>query len=399
MERKGIQSGTLSITTIEPVVLEGEGTPQETETEKESEKQTEMEKESENQAETETESQEQTETESQEQTETEKESEDQTETGTQPDPGDSGDMGKPGEQETPEDLFDSKAVPELKLSQALPGSGYINFSWSEIAGADGYELYKVTSADAATLVVETASGKSTEYEKSCGYNESFSFKVRAFRMNADKTAKTYGEFSQVQTIQTPAKTLDKVTKVTASAAQGSKKITLTWKKMSKAGGYRIFMLNEKTGEFESVRTISGTKATSYTVTKAYAKTYTFRIAAYESDKKGNPTVFGNYSDAVSVTTSPGKPSGLTVKSKTKKKAEISWKKVTGAEGYQVYRSTSKNGKYTKVKTIKKLDKVDCTDTGVTSKKTYYYKVRAYLKGADGKTVYGSYSDPKKVKIK
>lgn len=40
---------------------------------------------------------------------------------------------------------------------------------------------------------------------------------------------------------------------------------------------------------------------------------------------------------------------------------ISWKKVKGASGYEVYRSTKKNGKYKKIKTIKKAGTVRFTD--------------------------------------
>ena len=68
-------------------------------------------------------------------------------------------------------------------------------------------------------------------------------------------------------------------------------------------------------------------------------------------------------------------------------------KATGASGYQVAYSTSKNKGYKTVtsgskKTISKLKK----------KKTYYIKVRAY-KTVNGKKIYGSYSTVKKVKTK
>ncbi len=54
--------------------------------------------------------------------------------------------------------------------------------------------------------------------------------------------------------------------------------------------------------------------------------------------------------------------------------KISWNKIPGAKGYQVYRSTSKAGTYKKV--------ADTTSTSYTNKslttgKTYYYKVRMY----------------------
>ena len=55
---------------------------------------------------------------------------------------------------------------------------------------------------------------------------------------------------------------------------------------------------------------------------------------------------------------------------------LTWKKAKGAKKYQVYRSTSKNGKYKKIKTTKKLS---FKNTGLTKGKMYFYKVRS-LKG-------------------
>ena len=70
---------------------------------------------------------------------------------------------------------------------------------------------------------------------------------------------------------------------------------------------------------------------------------------------------------------------LKVKSKTKKKINVTWKKVKKAKGYQVQVSTSKKfkkskiifNKFTKKKTLKIASKK------IKSKKTYYVRVRAY----------------------
>lgn len=80
----------------------------------------------------------------------------------------------------------------------------------------------------------------------------------------------------------------------------------------------------------------------------------------------------------------------------KKKATLTWKKVKGAAGYQVYRSMRKNGKYVCVKKNLKAEKY--TDKKLKKGKTYYYKVRAYKK-VNGKTITGAYSAIRKVKVK
>ncbi|MEG0829431.1 MAG: fibronectin type III domain-containing protein [Anaerovoracaceae bacterium] len=75
---------------------------------------------------------------------------------------------------------------------------------------------------------------------------------------------------------------------------------------------------------------------------------------------------------------------------------ISWKKVSGANGYVLYKSTSKNGKYGKKKTVTSGTTLKYKDTKLKKGKTYYYKIRAYKK-ANGKTVYGSLSSAKGIK--
>lgn len=72
------------------------------------------------------------------------------------------------------------------------------------------------------------------------------------------------------------------------------------------------------------------------------------------------------------------------------KRTLSWSKVEGAQKYVVYRSTSKNGTYTKLTTTKKTS---FTDTKAKKGKKYYYKVAAYKKVGSKK--YYRCSNPKK----
>ena len=85
---------------------------------------------------------------------------------------------------------------------------------------------------------------------------------------------------------------------------------------------------------------------------------------------------------------------------TKGKITVSWKKVTGATGYQVYRSTKKGTGYKLVGTITKGSTVKYVDK--SSKKAgtkYYYKVRAVGNNEAGVPIYSSYSTPKYAKAK
>ncbi|MCD8330008.1 MAG: hypothetical protein LUC27_04875 [Lachnospiraceae bacterium] len=66
------------------------------------------------------------------------------------------------------------------------------------------------------------------------------------------------------------------------------------------------------------------------------------------------------------------------------------KKVSGASGYVVYRSTKKGSGYKKVKTVASGKAFTWKLTGLKAKTSYYYTVRAY-RTVSGKKVYSSYS--------
>ncbi|MCD8078212.1 MAG: SH3 domain-containing protein [Lachnospiraceae bacterium] len=68
---------------------------------------------------------------------------------------------------------------------------------------------------------------------------------------------------------------------------------------------------------------------------------------------------------------------------------ISFDALSDVVGYEIWRSTAYNGTYKKIKTVK--ESTSYTNTGRTSGKEYYYKVRAYVK-VDGEKIYGEFSD-------
>ncbi len=97
-----------------------------------------------------------------------------------------------------------------------------------------------------------------------------------------------------------------------------------------------------------------------------------------------------------VTVGPSKVKGLKVKG-AKKKITVSWKKSSGAAGYEISYSTSPDGKYKKLGTVK-----SGSTTKFTKKKmkpgTYYVKVRPYMTQS-GNVLYGSYTAAKQVVVK
>lgn len=198
----------------------------------------------------------------------------------------------------------------------------------------------------------------------------------------------YGKKVTVPVTITPA-----TPKNLKAKSQKTTSIKLEWSKASNATSYKIYQYNSKTKKYKKIAT---TKGTTYTVKKLKAgTTYKFKIVACATVSKKEYT--SSYSKVLTTATKPTTPkiSKLTTKSK---KATVQWKKISGASGYEVYMSTSKNGKYSKIKTVTKTSTVKYTKANLEKNKKYYFKVRAY-KIVDGKKVYSSYSSVKSIKIK
>ena len=188
-------------------------------------------------------------------------------------------------------------------------------------------------------------------------------------------------------------TLSKPTVKVSSNSYNSNK--LSWNKVTGASGYEVLRATSKTGTYKSVKTITSGSTVSYTdKSLATGTTYYYKVRAYRTvDKK---KVYSSYSSVVSAKPVLKTPSvKLTSGSK---KATIKWEKISGASGYEVYRATSKSGKYSKIKTITKNSTVSYVNSSLTKNKTYYYKVRAY-RTVNGKKIYSSYSVAKSVKVK
>lgn len=87
----------------------------------------------------------------------------------------------------------------------------------------------------------------------------------------------------------------------------------------------------------------------------------------------------------------GKVPNVAVMSASYNKLKISWTEMPQATGYQIYRATSKNGKYKLVKTVTSKNTTSYTNGSLAQGQTYYYKIRFYKKFKTGVKLYGAYS--------
>ena len=77
----------------------------------------------------------------------------------------------------------------------------------------------------------------------------------------------------------------------------------------------------------------------------------------------------------------------------KKNLLLTWNAVNGATGYSIYRSTSKNGTYRRIKIITSGRTLSYLTNLPKNGSAYYYKVQAY-RTVNNKRVCGYSSSPK-----
>lgn len=173
-------------------------------------------------------------------------------------------------------------------------------------------------------------------------------------------------------------------------------LKLNWSAVNDVNGYEVSRYVNNTIGYKTIKTIDSESVLTFTNTGLLTGTaYYYKVRAYKIiDGK---TFYGGWSAIGKGIPYLGKTAIAKITAK-KKALTLTWTKVAGASGYQIYRSTKKTGSYKLVKTIGKQGIVSWKNSKLKKKKTYWYKVRAY-RVVSGKKVYGSFSTVKYKKTK
>lgn len=185
-------------------------------------------------------------------------------------------------------------------------------------------------------------------------------------------------------------------KISAVAVKGLKasnvkynSLKLKWTKQGYADGYQICDSKSKV-----IKTL---KSNSATITGLSAgKTYKFKVRAYIRNANGTKS-YGAFSSVLNATTKLRTPN-VKVVSNAKGQARISWSKVSGASGYEIYYKKSSGAKYKKLKTVNNPNVRVCTVRGMKSGDRAYFRIRAFRKNGSRK-VYSALNPLKVITVK
>ena len=277
-----------------------------------------------------------------------------------------GEVVDPEPGETPEPPAEP-AAPTIEVTASNnPTSGKVVLTWAAVDGAAKYEVYRSgTKTGEYKLYYTTTKLSYTNTSAYAGYW--YHYKVKALDANGAEIV-TSDIITQCSDCAAPV--------ITAGNRASNGKVTLKWKAVYGAEKYAIYRATARNGEYVRQYT---TTSTSYTNSSAVpGTTYYYKVKAICGKSS-----YGNsaYSVVKSIKCTPAAPS-LSI-SRVNGKPKLSWKAVSGATKYWIYRSTDgKNFKY-----YDSTTKTTYTNNSTTVGTRYYYKVKAVV--VDNGTSYAS----------
>ena len=248
------------------------------------------------------------------------------------------------------------SAPVVKIGHSA-ASGKPQLMWNAVSGATSYKVYRAAAESGSYSLLGTVTV--TNYTNT-GAKAGVTYYYKVTAVN-DSGESAFSNIVSGQAKSVTPKPSAPVVKIGNSATSG--RPMLTWNAVSGATSYKVYRATSQNGTYSLLGTVT---ATSYTNTGAKAGvTYYYKVKAVNS--AGESAYSNIVSGRATVTT-------LTMgHSSASGKPQLTWKAVSGAASYKVYRATSKNGAYSVINTTKALT---YTNVGAALGTTYYYKVEA-----------------------
>ncbi|MHB1484207.1 MAG: fibronectin type III domain-containing protein [Saccharofermentanales bacterium] len=241
----------------------------------------------------------------------------------------------------------------------------LKLTWTAVPGASYYMLYRATSSTGTYTLVTTQLATSATYTNiGLATGTTYYFKVRAYAMIG--TAKIYSNYSAVAS----AKVVPAAPAGLVVSSPSYNSLKLAWTAVAGANGYTVYRSTSKTGTYSALATLSTPYYTNASLSTG--ATYFYKVSAYRL--VGTTKVYGAQCAPIGKRVVPATISSLTVVRYSSTGIKISWGAISGASGYEIYRSIASAGTYTLLKSQTALSYIN---TGLKTGTFYYYKVRTY----------------------
>ena len=249
------------------------------------------------------------------------------------------------------------AAPTVTMTYS--DSGKPKLTWNAVSGATSYRVFRSESRGSGYSLLGTTTA--TSYVNTgAAVGKTYYYRVKAVN--------SVGTSGYSNIVSGKAKAAAPAAPSVTAGNSSTGKPRLTWKAVSGAVSYRIYR-SESRGTGYSL--LGTTSSTSYVNTGAAAgKTYYYRVKAVNRD--GMASGYSNIVSGKAKAAAPAAPS-VTAGNSSTGKPRLTWKAVSGAVSYRIYRSESRGTGYSLLGTTSSTSYVN---TGAAAGKTYYYRVKA-----------------------
>lgn len=226
----------------------------------------------------------------------------------------------------------------MEISVEQIGESHVRISWEEIAGVEGYTLYRAEEDGTLQLVKHVDALETNNYGLKNGVT--YSYAVRPYSISEDGS-KVYGVLSQTASLQIGVKTPLSVSAV----PNGKKSAVVSWDGDPLADCYILYRSTDGTN-WTLVKRVTDSVTTTYGLESG--ATYWFRVKAVRN--VAGKERFSDYSIPTECLIGIAPPSDFQIVRAFSNSVELSWNEVPGATGYRLYRAED-DGDYNLVKTV------------------------------------------------
>ena len=219
----------------------------------------------------------------------------------------------------------------------------IKLSWSKLSSADGYVVYSYNSS--TKKYTNLGKTTSTSYTVSKLKDATmYTFVVKAYAVSSK--VYSYGAISSKVSIYTRPNAVVKV----AQAKTGTEdSVTITWPKVRKTNGYRIYLFDGEKDCWNLLSEVSSSTEKYVIKNLKAGEAYDIMVRTYILDENKLKLYDKGY-DITEVLTMPSPVSKISATSSKIKETELtlSWTGVYGATGYYVERYNPTTGQYVRL---------------------------------------------------
>jgi fibronectin type 3 domain-containing protein/lysophospholipase L1-like esterase len=256
----------------------------------------------------------------------------------------------------------------------------IDLSWQDVTVETGYRIERTPAGTSDWAAIGTTAADVVTYDDTgLSASTAYSYRVVATSDQGDSAPSNVSTATTAAAADTEPPTAPSV----LSAVIVKNRVDLSWTASDDPGGsgvagYRVWRSSSgTTGTFAPIAT---TTATTFTDGGAARQTYWYQITAY--DAAGNESVASNTVTTADVTPRPpDAPSDLIATTVSSAGIDLSWRDVTGEDGYRVERAPENTNSWTTVATTV-ADVTRYSDTGLSALTSYSYRVVATSPNGD-----------------